>query len=114
MTSAVPRSAFVETRTVARKSAIGGLYVCAGGFDIGNSMKTPLIYSVSYFNFVGFGALLGGLSPTKPLRCDGTGCKQNRKIIPKYKFVIEKLSGNPGKKCLFHAGTHPLRENFHC
>jgi len=28
-----------------------GLYVCAGRLDIENFLKSPLIYSVSYFNF---------------------------------------------------------------
>jgi len=37
-------------RTVARKCSIGGLYACAGTLDIENLVKSPLIYSVSYFN----------------------------------------------------------------
>jgi len=31
-----------------------------------NSTKIPLIYSVSYFNLGGLGAVFGGLSPPKP------------------------------------------------
>jgi len=42
-------AADVHTRTVAKKSSIGGFYVCAGGLTCEND-KTPLIYSVSYFN----------------------------------------------------------------
>jgi len=38
--------------------------------------KTQLIYSVSYFNLGGFGALFGGISPQKPPRGDGTGVEQ--------------------------------------
>jgi len=34
--------------------------------DIPNFTKTPLIYSVSYFNLGGLGALFGGLSPPNP------------------------------------------------
>jgi len=33
--------------------------------------KIPLIYSVSYFNLGGLGAVFGGLSPPKPPRGDG-------------------------------------------
>jgi len=40
----------VSTRTVARKSSIGKLYVCAGGLDIQKFDEIPLIYSVSYLN----------------------------------------------------------------
>jgi len=61
----------LTSRTVARESSIGGLYVCAGGgfgsytgvltfkFD-----KNLLIYSISYFN-------LGELGPPKLPRGDG-------------------------------------------
>jgi len=35
--------------------------------------KTPLVYSVSFFNFGGFGALFGWAKPSKaPPRGDGT------------------------------------------
>ena len=37
------------SRTVARKFSLGGLYVSAGNLDIENLLKSPLIYSVSYF-----------------------------------------------------------------
>jgi len=66
-------------RTVARKFSIGGLCssakglcVCLGGLDIIKLTKTRLIYSVSRFNFGGLELCLGGLSPPKPLRGDGT------------------------------------------
>jgi len=39
-------------RTVAGKSLIGGLYVCAGGLDIENLSKIPLI-RVFYISFFG-------------------------------------------------------------
>jgi len=52
-------------RTVARKSSIEGLYVCAGGLTLKKLTKTPLIYSVSYFNLGGLGAF-GGASPPQP------------------------------------------------
>jgi len=54
------------SRTVARKSSIGGLYVCAGALDILKIDKTPLIYSVSYFNLGRLGAPFGVISPPTP------------------------------------------------
>jgi len=42
------------------------------GLDIVKIPKTPLIYSVSRFNFEGLGTLFGVLSPPKPPRGDGT------------------------------------------
>jgi len=39
-----------KTRTVATRSSIRRLYVCAGGLNGVNLIKTLLIYSVSYFN----------------------------------------------------------------
>jgi len=67
-------------RTVVRKFSIGGLcssawglFVCARGLDIIELTKTPLIYSVSRFNFGGLGVVLGGAKLTKPPRGDGTG-----------------------------------------
>jgi len=62
-----------QTTTVARKSSIGGLYVCAGGLDIEKLIKTSLIYSASYFDLGGLVRCLGWLRPPKPPRCDGTG-----------------------------------------
>jgi len=47
----------------------------SGGFGIIKLTKTPLIYSVSYFNLGWLGALFEGLSPPKPLRGDGTAWK---------------------------------------
>ena len=54
------------SRTVARKSSIGGLYVFSGelkrlcrGFERKNS------YCISYFNLGELGALFGGAKPTK-------------------------------------------------
>jgi len=67
------------SRTVARKFAIGGLCVFAGGFGFVREdltlklTKSRLIYSVSCFNLRGLKALLGELTPQKPLRGDGTG-----------------------------------------
>jgi len=54
-----------------RKSSLGGIYVRVGGFtfvpeglDIENLIKSPMIYSASYFEFGGLGSLFGGrLSP---------------------------------------------------
>ena len=54
-----------STRIVARKFSTGGLGII-------KLTKTPLIYSVSCFNFEGFGALYGGSKPTKSPRSDGT------------------------------------------
>jgi len=51
----------------------GGLYVRAGGAWHSNLTKIPLIYSVSYFNVGGLELCLGGLSPPKAPRGDGTG-----------------------------------------
>ena len=56
-----------RSRTVVGKSSIGRLYVCAGGLDIPNLTKIPLIYNVSYFNLVRLGALFEGLSPGNQL-----------------------------------------------
>ena len=58
-------------RTVARKSSIGGLCVCAKGLDIEKLIKTPLMYSVSCFSLGGSVLCLGVLSPPKPPRGDG-------------------------------------------
>ena len=44
-------------RTVARTCSLGGLYVCAGRLDIENLLKSPLIYSIPWFN-LGLGAFL--------------------------------------------------------
>jgi len=41
------------SRTVARKSSIGGFYICASELDIVKIDKMSLIYSVSYFNLGG-------------------------------------------------------------
>jgi len=61
-------------RTIARKCLLGGgLYVCAGRLDIENLLKSPLIYSISYFNL---GALSVRATPTKAtsvLRGGGLG-----------------------------------------
>jgi len=43
-----------------------GLYVCAGALDILKIDKTPLIYSVSYFNLGRLGAPFGVISPPTP------------------------------------------------
>ena len=68
-----------KSRTVARKSSIGGLYVCAvGAFHSSrgawhsNFTKIPLIYGVSYLNLGEHGAFFGGISPPKPPSGDGT------------------------------------------
>jgi len=53
------------TRTVARKSSVGGLYICARGLSILKFDETTLVFSVSYINLEGLGALFGGLSPPK-------------------------------------------------
>ena len=44
-------------RTI-RKCSRGGLYIFAGRLDIENLLKSPLIYSVSYFNLGGLGLCL--------------------------------------------------------
>ena len=54
-------------RTVARKSSLWGHYVCAGRLDIEHLLKYPLIYSVSYFNFGGFGFAWRGGGPPKSI-----------------------------------------------
>jgi len=50
-------------RTVARKSSVGGLYICTVGLDILKFEQTPLFYSASYFNVRSLELCLGGLSP---------------------------------------------------
>jgi len=49
----------------------GGLFVCAGELDIIKLTKTPLIYSVSRFNWGGLELCLRGLSPPKPPMATG-------------------------------------------
>jgi len=44
------------------------------GLDIENLIKTPLIYSVSYFNLEGLSALFEGLRPPKSPSDDGAEC----------------------------------------
>ena len=68
-----------ESRTVVRKSSIGGLCVCAGGFYVcargawhTNLIKIPLIYSISCFNLGGLGALFEGAKSTKAPSGDGS------------------------------------------
>jgi len=58
-------------RTVARKSSLGGFTFMwrgftfvPGGLDIENSMKSPLICSVSYSDLGELGTLFGGAKPT--------------------------------------------------
>ena len=74
----------------------GGVRLC-GGLDIIKLTKTPLIYSVSRFN-------LGGLSPPKPPRDDGTGgtregffslgtiCQKTQKKTKSWKFPLIVMS----------------------
>jgi len=73
-------TAAVQTRTVARESLLAGLhvrverlYVCAGGLDIENLMKSSMIYSVSYLDLGRLSALFRGAKPTKARCGDGTG-----------------------------------------
>ena len=49
-----------------------GLHVCAGRLDIENLSKSPLIYSVSYFNLGTLRLCLERRSPPKHPRGDGT------------------------------------------
>jgi len=51
-----------------------GFYVSAGGLNIENLIKTPLIYSVSYFNLGGLSALFEGLRAPKSPSDDGAEC----------------------------------------
>jgi len=51
----------VSRRTVARKSSIGELCVCAEGGLTFKVDKVALIYNVSYFNLGGLGVLFGGM-----------------------------------------------------
>jgi len=48
----------------------GALRSCRGGLTF-KFEKTPLTYSVSYFNLGGLELCLGGISPPKPPRGDG-------------------------------------------
>ena len=58
-------------RIVARKCLLGWLYVFAGRLGIENLLKSPLLYSISYFNLGGLGLCLHGRSPLKHPRGDG-------------------------------------------
>jgi len=54
---------------------VWGLYVFAGGLDIGNFIKTPIIYSVSYF---GLGGLVSGDS--RNTKVGGGHCGAKEKV----------------------------------
>ena len=47
-------------------------HLCRGAWHYENLIKIPLIYSASYFNWVGLELRLVGLSPQQPPRGDGT------------------------------------------
>jgi len=53
-------------RTVARKSSIGGFTFVQGCLAFEKLTKTPLIYSISYFNSGVLEVCFAGLSPPKP------------------------------------------------
>jgi len=61
----------MSTRTVARKSSIGGALRLCRGLDILKIGKSLLIHSVSYSDLGALKLCLGGLSPQPP-RGDGT------------------------------------------
>jgi len=44
---------------------VGGLCVCAGGLDIENLIKTPMIHNAPYFDLGELGTLFGEAKPTK-------------------------------------------------
>ena len=71
------------SRTVARKSSIGDLDFCAREVEIENLIKTPLIYSVEYFNLRVL-CLLAGKSP--PWRRDAHAGRKH----------FDKLNSDPG------------------
>ena len=74
-----------------------GLCVCAGGFTFMQGGLTfkfdqiPLIYSVSCFNLVGLELYLGGNSPPKPPRGDGTALTLSIwvKIFKQENYVLQ-------------------------
>jgi len=45
---------------------VWGALRCAGGIDIENLIKSPMIHTVSYFDLGGLVVCLGVLSPPKP------------------------------------------------
>ena len=76
--------------TVARKSSIGGLYVCAGGFtfvqggldiQIWQKFHQLIVFHISIWG--GLELCLGGLSPPKPPRGDGTASNPRGSILPR-------------------------------
>jgi len=82
-----------------------GPYVCAGGLDIPKFSKTPLIYSVSYFNLEGLGALFGGAKPTKVPGGDGTGlCKDSFRWTVLLIRVFENMFRAGASTCLYFRG----------
>ena len=76
------------SRTVARKCSVGGLYIFSGGLDVCAGGLTLFIYSISYFNLGGLGALFGGLNPPKPPRGDETGPKSQKAYLNMTKMLI--------------------------
>jgi len=70
-------SSWIRNRcqTVVNRVALrlcGGTLRSCRGARHSNLTKVPLIYSVSYFNLGGIGAVFGGAKPTKAPRGDRT------------------------------------------
>jgi len=55
-----------------------------------NLTKIPLIYSVSYFNLGGLGALFGGLNPPMPPVATGQDCLQLLSIFNRNENLVSQ------------------------
>jgi len=73
----------VPRGTVARKSSLGGLYVCAGGeLDVEILVKTPMVYSVSFV----------GISPPKTSCGDGIGPHHTARISTAFQNQLRLIA----------------------
>jgi len=99
-------------RTVARKSSIVGLNVCAGGLDIENLIKTPLIHIGSHFNLGGSVFPLGGLNHQSPpvakgLLCMRLGVAALLAIVTRTYVQESRFHGNKRVRVTQHEAEQP-------
>ena len=119
------RPTWLLRRTVARKSSIGGLDVCARVAWHWNLTIIPLIY-VSYFNLEGLDLYLEGLSPQKtpPVatvlllrlssfvrRIWGNGCHAKRRGLCTQTYRLNVAAMN---RCKKHRFTKKMIKKIFC
>ena len=96
-------------RTVARKCSLGGLYVCPGRLDIENLLKSPLIYSVSYFNLGILVLFLEG-KPTKATPWRRDWIRLNCQLVTKLE-MMHLLQAQVWNCISAHPGCHIKKQN---